>query len=529
MKKFVNPRIYRAIFIILSLVFCVVLFSSCQNKTTTSGVYTRQGEENGVTYYYTLTLDESKNTFSLTRQSSPVYVYSGTFTNKNGYFILESEEKGTEYVKIVGNTFSFFVPDGSQGEPCEHDYIFKSEKEGTCSSRGYIVYSCSKCGNEKTEYTTYGNHAYKTTSYKSGNCKTKGVTTKQCSLCGDTVELLDKEFGEHTLSEETRVDLGCLNKIEIRARCTTCNAYFENVALDEYGSHSYDANGVCTTCKYDKTGLCHHDHADENDDGLCDDCLMKIEAGAALKNVGYYLSNDGKLYFGAYPALTSDYEVSDIISEGKFDKTTGYYRYNNASFAVKEKNGEKYAFMVTPLIWSKFTLGSENYYACDYIVDHKIYLNTLDIQKITTLKDNKYYYEYYNKNYYDKNSDTNVLANDWKKSALYEFANNEFLSAAFTPSQLEKIIGNVEIPKIDFGGTDEENEAALLTCLNAVNTAYSLFNSTVSETSLIFTSSQGTDGNTVKSVIKYHETYEVKDGKINNTYGFVPIIKISAE
>lgn len=517
--------IARAFLIVLLIVGVFAVFSSCENNTSSSGVYTREGVEDGVTYRYTLTVDESRGTFSIIRQSNPEIVYSGTFTNKNGYLILESKQNGTEYVKIIGNTFSFFTPDDAV-KNCEHDYVYSKESAGNCISKGYVLYKCSLCGAEKTEYTTYGNHSYETVSYKKGNCKTKGCTTKKCTLCGETVELFDKEYGEHTLSEETRVDTGCINKIEVRRRCTTCNVYIESVELDEYGSHRYDENGVCTICHYDASGLCHI-HTDEDKDGNCDDCAIKIEVAEAIDANGYYLSDDGKtLYFGAYPTLKADYEVSSIISEGKFDPTTGYYRYKNASFAIKEKRGVKYAFLVTPLSWSKFTINGVSYFACNYIADRKVYLNSVDIKRIQKQEDSTIIYEYYNNNYYNESSNFNVKANNWEKSALYEFANNNFLNTAFTSLQKDMITGSIGIPSADFdGATEEENSYALSVCSKAENTNYSIFVSEVSETSLIFTSSSGSAGNTVKCI----NAYEIRDAYIYNTYGFVPVIRFSVD
>ena len=88
------------------------------------------------------------------------------------------------------------------------------------------------------------------------------------------------------------------------------------------------------------------------------------------------------------------------------------------------------------------------------------------------------------------------------------------------------ISGSVNIPSADFeGATEEENANALSVCSAAENTDYSLFVSEVSENSLIFTSSAGSTDNTVICI----NTYESRDASISKTYGFVPVIRFSAE
>ena len=104
--------------------------------------------------------------------------------------------------------------------------------------------------------------------------------------------------------------------------------------------------------------------------------------------------------------------MEEILNGGKFDSSTGYYRFNNASYAVLQKNGVKKAFLVTPIKWSRFTFNGEDFYICDFIIDRNVYLGSTDIIKLSYVSDNKVIYEYYNGNYYTEGGDNNIKAND---------------------------------------------------------------------------------------------------------------------
>ena len=512
LKKGFIFRIFLTSFILAAV---ITVFCACNDNGGSSSVYTREDTEDGVTYKYTLTVDESNNTFSIIRQSDPEITYSGTFVSKNGYLVLQSKKNGTEYVKILGNTFSFFTPDNAETDECEHDYVEAKEVKGTCSSKGYILYICSICGEEKKVSTNYGEHSYTDIKYTKGNCMTKGYTVKKCTYCGDEITVYDKEYGEHVMSEEVRVDSGCLNYVTLKSRCTVCNKYFEEIPTSEYGSHNYGENGVCTYCNYDKTGFCHT-HTDGDKDGYCDDCAASSEVCSAYDSDGFFISEDKEtLYSGAYPTIEADFSVEEILNGGKFDSSTGYYRFNNASYAVLQKNGVKKAFLVTPIKWSRFTFNGEDFYICDFIIDRNVYLGSTDIIKLSYVSDNKVIYEYYNGNYYTEGGDNNII----------EFANNSFLSTAFTEKQKLILSGNISIPDVSYIDSDGD-EITDNAVFNPQRTAYSDFiSSSVSDKSKIFTLSPSEADNKVIC----SSGNIVSDGVIDFEYGFVPVIKISAD
>lgn len=523
LKKGFIFRIFLTSFILAAV---ITVFCACSDNGGSSSVYTREDTEDGVTYKYTLTVDESNNTFSIIRQSDPEITYSGTFVSKNGYLVLQSKKNGTEYVKILGNTFSFFTPDNAETDECEHDYVEAKEVKGTCSSKGYILYICSICGEEKKVSTNYGEHSYTDIKYTKGNCMTKGYTVKKCTYCGDEITVYDKDYGDHVMSEEVRVDSGCLNYVTLKSRCTVCNKYFEEIPTSEYGSHNYGENGVCTYCNYDKTGFCHT-HTDGDKDGYCDDCAASSDVCSAYDSDGFFISEDKEtLYSGAYPTIEADFSVEEILNGGKFDSSTGYYRFNNASYAVLQKNGVKKAFLVTPIKWSRFTFNGEDFYICDFIIDRNVYLDSTDIVKLSYVSDNKVIYEYYNGNYYTEGGDNNIKANDWEKSALFEFANNSFLSTAFTEKQKLILSGNISIPDISYidSNGDNKTDSAVF---NPQRTAYSDFiSSSVSDKSKIFTLSPSEEAD---NKVICSSGNIVSDGDIYFEYGFVPVIKISAD
>ena len=186
----------------------------------------------------------------------------------------------------------------------------------------------------------------------------------------------------------------------------------------------------------------------------------------------------------------------------------------------------KKAFLVTPIKWSRFTFNGEDFYICDFIIDRNVYLGSTDIVKLSYVSDNKVIYEYYNGNYYTEGGDNNIKANDWKNSALFEFANNSFLSTAFTEKQKLILSGNISIPDISYidSNGDNKTDSAVF---NPQRTAYSDFiSSSVSDKSKIFTLSPSEEAD---NKVICSSGNIVSDGVIDFEYGFVPVIKISAD
>lgn len=485
------------------LLVTAVCFIGC-TTTSSASKYVASVTEDGETYTYELTVDEKNDTFSIVRNSVPEYRYSGTFIFENGYLILQSEEKGKQYVRLIADEFSFFTP-SSVTTPCTHDFLFVEEVEGKCNSRGYKRYVCSICNEEKTEITSYGDHSYALKNFDAGTCIKKSVSHYECLYCGAARDV-EGAYGEHNWLREKEEDNGCLAHLTVTKTCSLCKTTEVVEEAEEFGAHTYDDNGVCLYCLFDKNGLCHK-HADANEDGECDDCKMRVSALNGIREKGYYLDGD-TLYFGAYPTYEADVSANKIRSEGMLDPTTGYYRYKNASYLITSRKNnatdttETKVFAVTYLTWTKCDATSSFLsYKCDSIVRILPFVSPLQLTA----------------GYHTKG---NEPANDWLSSDLYAFANGEFIQTVFSEKQRELFSSSpvVFLPP------------ALLAdpVRKAVCTDYASFDS-YGLLDLYFTSDVSEDDPMKIWCLHGRSEQEKEIRNVTSGYGFVPFVYLNVD
>ena len=502
-----------AFLIFIALVLSVSLAFGCQQKGDTVFSYYRTAVENGESVQYVLTVDEKNGTFSIRQENSQEITYSGTFYYSNGYLVLTSRENQTEYVRLSGDTYEYITISPDPQEECEHEYELTESSAGDCRTQGYEKYVCSKCGHEETRSTPYGAHNYTATSFTAGTCKEKSVTVYTCSVCGD-VQRREGNYGDHAYGAEATSDTGCTNKIKIVRRCSLCGNV-EEKETETYGHHLRDENGVCTVCGFDEIGICRQ-HTDENDDGICDDCLLSVAVMQSFHQNGYVVSGD-LLYFGAYPQQESTVPSETLLSEGKTDPDTGYIRYQKASYKLAEKNGVTKAFLVQPIVWKKL---SENEgsatYICQCILDRTVFLDrtkqkvvwqTVEEEGVPVSKPYYYYAPTYEEN--------PVCANDFSHSDLFAYANGEFIRRALLNTQRALITpsADVVVPSSETAETE-----------SILPSDYVKFIGTGGSYSEYFTSTPSTGSD---SVVTESGLLGADESPVWTERGFVPMITVT--
>lgn len=70
---------------------------------------------------------------------------------------------------------------------CEHIYdAGATTSEATCTETGIITYTCTKCGETKTEIIPTIEHVYSAETVKEANYTEEGIRKYTCSNCGDS-------------------------------------------------------------------------------------------------------------------------------------------------------------------------------------------------------------------------------------------------------------------------------------------------------------------------------------------------------
>ena len=74
-------------------------------------------------------------------------------------------------------------------------------KEATCTSEGYKLKKCSKCGVEELERIAQKAHNWVESGHKDATCTEDGYTEYKCSVCGETKRDVVTATGEHHFTE----------------------------------------------------------------------------------------------------------------------------------------------------------------------------------------------------------------------------------------------------------------------------------------------------------------------------------------
>ena len=111
---------------------------------------------------------------------------------------------------IVAFTDGSTVNAGSVVIKCAHTYgAWSVGAAATCTSMGYNVRTCSKCGNIDYEFTDKLGHDYgDAVAFKEATCTEKGLDILTCLRCGDTKSRITDELG-HELVDTSDVCLRC--------------------------------------------------------------------------------------------------------------------------------------------------------------------------------------------------------------------------------------------------------------------------------------------------------------------------------
>ena len=160
----------------------------------------------------------------------------------------------------------------------------KVTTEATCTAEGVKTYTCTVCGDSYTESIDKKAHTYdggKVTT--EATCTAKGTMTYTCTACGDSyTESIDKKAHTYDGGKVT-TEATCTAKGTMTYTCTACGAaYTESIAAT---GHSYDnvCDTDCNNCG--KTRTVEHDYSsqwsfDENGHWhacrICGDCLEMV-------------------------------------------------------------------------------------------------------------------------------------------------------------------------------------------------------------------------------------------------------------
>ena len=124
------------------------------------------------------------------------------------YTCTECGETKTEEIPATGHTYGDAVV----------------TKEPTCTEKGILTFTCTKCGEKKTEELDAVGHVYGDGIVtKKPTCTDKGVMSYTCKICGEVKEEEISELGHVEISEVTK-EPTCTEPGVKTYTCTRCGA-----------------------------------------------------------------------------------------------------------------------------------------------------------------------------------------------------------------------------------------------------------------------------------------------------------------
>ena len=150
-------------------------------------------------------------------------------------------------------------------------------KEPTCKEEGEKTFTCSICGNTKTEKVSKTDHQHtEVRDQKNPTCKEEGYSgDTYCKDCGEKVstgQVIDKTEDHSWNQGEITKEPNCIKEGEKTFTCTICgNTKTEKVSKTDH-QHTEIRNQKNPTCK----------EAGYSGDTYCTDCGKKISSGKAI-------------------------------------------------------------------------------------------------------------------------------------------------------------------------------------------------------------------------------------------------------
>lgn len=170
-----------------------------------------------------------------------------TFTTDNCHWNnIGHEMVGKNLAHFMENTFRYIHGGTGGGESHTHSYTETVTTAASCTTEGVKTFSC-ECGDKYTQSIPATGHKW-----NSGVVtvepteETEGVRTYTCTVCGETrTETIPTLDHEHSYTSEVTTESTCTTDGVRKYTCSVCgDTYTETIAAN---GHNY-VDGVCSVC-----------------------------------------------------------------------------------------------------------------------------------------------------------------------------------------------------------------------------------------------------------------------------------------
>lgn len=184
-------------------------------------------------------------------------------------------------------------------DDCEHSWVYSQKVDATCNDYGYTLYTCSICGETKTEdYVNALGHDYE---WKANN---NGTHTGTCTRCGKQTTEYCVEYYKDYVTSPTCEEKGYTSHI-----CEQCGYVLVDTYVDPLGHNYVWTNNGDGTC----TGICTRDSSHTKTQShsytttvVDATCTTRGYTAHVCENCGYEVDDDYVAATGHDYAYTSN-------------------------------------------------------------------------------------------------------------------------------------------------------------------------------------------------------------------------------
>ena len=202
--------------------------------------------------------DHTWNKGSVT--TAPTCTKSGVKT----YTCTSCGETKTETVSALGHSWSnasctkpstCSTCGTTSGSALGHDYTSKVTTKATCTSDGVRTYTCSRCNNSYTESIPRLGHSY-TSSVTAPTCTEQGYTTYTCTTCANSYKDNYTNAIGHSYTSQITTSAGCTTNGVITYTCKNCQySYTQSIPASGHRYSTVVTAPGCTSQGY-TTHIC---------------------------------------------------------------------------------------------------------------------------------------------------------------------------------------------------------------------------------------------------------------------------------
>ena len=231
-------------------------------------------------------------------------------------------------------TSSTPTPTPTPAEHTTHNWVASETVAATCTTEGYILYTCTGCSETYKDILPATEHAYMATVTVAPTCDTDGYTVYECTKCKDVITV-PIPATSHNYIAVAYVAPTCETDGYTYYECSICKSGYAD-PVPATGHDWHEMGGSPPTCTFDETtnwecSICGLDYKEVHPGtALGHNYQWQYTASPTCVDYGYecyFCSRCGEEYHENFkPPYGTEGDIGhDYVLTGKYDTFFHYY------------------------------------------------------------------------------------------------------------------------------------------------------------------------------------------------------------